>query len=544
MASFLLSPGVKVIEIDRTGTIPSVAINPGVYAGNFQWGPLNEPKLVGSESDIVKFFGKPTDNTYTSFYSVNNFLAYSGSAFVVRVADADTALNATSDDVAGVLIDNEEDFENTVGLDASVYARCPGAAGNSLKVYIVNATTWDDLTTNEQAILGNVAPENNELHIAIVDVNGVFTQPNAVLERFLFVSTQATAKKADGSSNFYKTVVNNNSRYVFLSGDYTVDYDDGMAGYYTSVTLTNGADGDPVADNDIMTGYDLFQDVDRYDISVFIQGAHSSTVGLHFIQNICDVRKDCMGFISPPKEAVVNNVGSELSAVTTFADTLPSTSYGVVDSGWKRQYDKYNDVFRWMPLNPDTAGLIVQAGIISEPWNPGAGLNRGQVKNVVKLAWSPNQAERDVLYPARVNPIVTFLGQGTVLWGQKTLLSRPSAFDRINVRRLFIIIEKAIAKFAKYQLFELNDEFSRAQFRNLVNPYLRDVQGRRGIYDFLVICDESNNTPEVIDANEFRADILVKPARSAEFAKLTFTAVNTGVMFEEVVSLGQDSTTS
>lgn len=544
MSTFLLSPGVQVIEVDRTGTIPSVATSPGAYAGNFQWGPVMVPRLISTETDLVKNFGKPNDATFLSFFSVNNFLAYSGNAHVIRVVDSATALNATSDGLAGTLIDNQDDFENTVGLTASVYARCPGAAGNSLKVYIVGSDTWDDLSANEQSIFGNVAPDAGELHVMIVDVNGIFTQPNSVLERYLFLSTSTTAKKADGSSNYYKTVLNGRSQYIFISADYTVDFDDGMGANLPSVTLTNGADGSAPDDAAIIAGYHLLRDVDAFDISVFIQGGHSTAVGVDFIENICDVRKDCMGFISPPREAVVNNQGQELTSVMAFADALNSTSYGVADSGWKYQYDKFNDVYRWIPLNPDTAGLVVQAGLIAEPWFPGAGLNRGQVKNVVRLAWSPNQAERDVLYPGRVNPVVTFLGQGTVLWGQKTLLTRPSAFDRINVRRLFIIIEKSIAKFAKYQLFELNDEFTRAQFRNLVNPYLRDVQGRRGIYDFLVICDETNNTPDVVDANEFRADILVKPARSAEFAKLTFTAVNTGVLFDEVVSLGVDATTS
>jgi phage tail sheath protein FI len=228
-------------------------------------------------------------------------------------------------------------------------------------------------------------------------------------------------------------------------------------------------------------------------------------------------------------------VGSETTNVTGFRDTLTSSSYAVMDSGWKYQYDKYNDVYRWVPLNGDIAGLCVRTDVQRDPWFSPAGLNRGIIKNVVKLSWNPTKAERDSLYKKGVNPVVTFPGEGTILYGDKTLLSRPSAFDRINVRRLFIVLEKAIAKAARSSLFEFNDEFTRAAFVNLVEPYLRDVQGRRGIFDFRVVCDNTNNTAEVIDRNEFVGDIYIKPARSINFIQLNFVAVRTGVSFDEVV---------
>jgi phage tail sheath protein FI len=241
-------------------------------------------------------------------------------------------------------------------------------------------------------------------------------------------------------------------------------------------------------------------------------------------------------FISPDRDDIVNNPGKdEAQDVVTFRNSLRSTSYAVLDSGYKYMYDKYNDVYRYVPVNGDTAGLCVRTDSVRDPWFSPAGFNRGQIKNIVKLAWNPDKAERDVLYKSGINPVVTFPGQGTVLFGDKTLLSKPSAFDRINVRRLFIVLEKAIATASQFTLFEFNDAFTRAQFKNLVEPFLRDVQGRRGIFDFKVVCDDTNNTGEVIDRNEFIGDIYIKPARSINFIQLNFVAVRTGVEFSEVV---------
>ena len=221
--------------------------------------------------------------------------------------------------------------------------------------------------------------------------------------------------------------------------------------------------------------------------------------------------------------------------MVSFRNNLRSTSYAVMDSGYKYMYDRYNDLYRWIPLNGDVAGLCVRTDNTNDPWWSPAGLNRGQIKNLVKLAYNPRKADRDTLYKAGINPVVTFPGQGTILFGDKTLLNKPSAFDRINVRRLFIVLEKAIATASKFTLFEFNDAFTRAQFKSLVVPYLREVQGRRGITDFLVVCDDTNNTPDIIDRNEFVGDIYIKPARSINFIQLNFVAVRTGVAFSEVV---------
>jgi len=314
-----------------------------------------------------------------------------------------------------------------------------------------------------------------------------------------------------------------------------IDDSGAITGGVLTYSLTGGVDDNEHVDTqETIIGYDEFRSGEEVDVSLIMGCDANATIALHLI-SIAEYRKDCVVFLSPPRAAVVNNAGNETDAIVAFREILPSTSYAFMDSGWKYGYDKYNDVYRWMPLNGDIAGLAARTDEQRDPWWSFAGLNRGQIKSSVRLAWNPRKAYRDILYKNGVNPVVSFIGEGTVLYGDKTLLAKPSAFDRINVRRLFIVIEKAIASAAKYTLFEFNDKFTRAQFVNLVEPYLRDVQGRRGIYDFRVVCDETNNTPERIDRNEFWGDIYVKPARSINFIQLNFIAVRTGVSFDEIV---------
>jgi len=270
---------------------------------------------------------------------------------------------------------------------------------------------------------------------------------------------------------------------------------------------------------------------------LILGGAANQTIATHLINNIAEVRKDCLVCLSPEYADVVNNssyIGKEIDDVIAFRNLLTSTSYATFDSGWKYQYDKYNDVYRYVPLNGDIAGLMVRTDTTRDPWWSPAGHQRGSVKNAIKLAYNPNKAQRDLLYKAGVNPVVTFPGQGTLLYGDKTMLAQPSAFDRINIRRLFIVLEKAIATASKFQLFEFNDDFTRAQFRNLVEPFLRDVQGRRGIIAFEVICDETNNTDEVVQRKEFVGTIKVKPNHAINFITLNFVAVRNDVSFEEI----------
>jgi phage tail sheath protein FI len=310
-------------------------------------------------------------------------------------------------------------------------------------------------------------------------------------------------------------------------------------------SFVSGADGtteSTVVLGDMIRAYDQFKNAEDVDVSLILTGKSSSTHGVrgmglakYIIENIAEFRKDCVVFTSPQNSDVVNNPFQEMEDSILTRDEIGSSSYGVFDSGYKWQYDKYLDTYHWIPLNGDIAGLAARTDDLRDPWYSPAGFNRGNIKNVTKLAYNPDKADRDLLYKSNVNPVVNFPGLGTVLYGDKTLLTKPSAFDRINVRRLFIVLEKAISTAAKFSLFEFNDEFTRAQFRNLVEPYLRDVQGRRGIYDFTVVCDETNNTGEVIDRNEFVGDIYIKPARSINYIQLNFIAVRTGVEFSEVV---------
>ena len=301
-------------------------------------------------------------------------------------------------------------------------------------------------------------------------------------------------------------------------------------------SLINGANGSAVTTAEKKTAYEKYNDADSVDANLIIAGSGDAT-HIDNLITIAENRKDAIVFASPERSDVVNvtNATTQTSNVKSFFDGIRSSSYVVFDSGYKYTYDKYNDVFRYVPLNGDIAGLAARTDLVADTWFSPAGFNRGVLRGVIKLAYSPNKGQRDELYRARVNPVVTMPGQGTVLFGDKTGLSTPSAFDRINVRRLFITLEKAISTASKFQLFEFNDEFTRAQFRNIVEPFLRDVQGRRGITDFLVTCDSSNNTADVIDRNEFRADIFVKPNRSINFIQLQFVATRSGVAFEEVV---------
>jgi phage tail sheath protein FI len=386
----------------------------------------------------------------------------------------------------------------------------------------------------------------DEAHITVQDAGGLFSgTPGTVLERFPFVSKASDAKDSNGEVNYYASVVNTRSQYVWwleAPGTNTSNWANVASGLTfggdvlpSTVTLSGGqAASSLLTDAEQETAYDLYKNTDQIDISLVISGPASAALGSYIIQNICESRMDCVAFVSPTQAAVVNNVGQEVADITVFRNSLPSSSYGFLDSGWKYTFDKYNAKSRWVPLNGDMAGLAARSDSTADPWFSPAGVNRGNVKNVQKLAWNPKQLDRDDLYKIGVNSVVAFPGQGTILYGDKTLLSRPSAFDRINVRRLFIILEKTISRLAKSSLFEFNDDFTRSQFRNAVEPYLRDVKARRGVVDYRVICDTTNNTNAVVEQNRFVGDIYVKPSRSINFIQLNFVAVPSGVSFQEV----------
>ena len=397
---------------------------------------------------------------------------------------------------------------------------------------------------------------NDEMHIVVLDEDGGITgTAGEILETFPGVSQAGDAKDASGNSNFYPDVIYRESNLVYVMDHETTlanagtvkkgltfDNTQGDAFVVKTYSLASGTDDYAATNAEVATAYEKFNDVENVDISLLLCGPSQTTADATgdtkatAVMDIATARKDCVAFISPARADVVGvtNAITQTQNVVSFADGLPSTSYAVIDSGYKYMYDRYNDVFRFVPLNGDIAGLCARTDNIADPFFSPAGFNRGQIRGAVKLAFNPNQTQRDELYKARINPVVAFPGQGTVLFGDKTAQAKPSAFDRINVRRLFITLEKAISTASKFQLFEFNDEFTRAQFRNLVEPFLRDVQGRRGITDFSVVCDDSNNTGDVIDRNEFRADIFVKPARSINFIQLNFIATRTGVAFSEV----------
>ena len=385
----------------------------------------------------------------------------------------------------------------------------------------------------------------DEIHVVVIDEDGQITGTKGdVLETFAAVSKASDAKTPQGSVNYYPDVIYNQSNYI-----YWMDHNAGGSNWGTAasgitftdvttvseVSLTSGSDGTVATTAQKLTAYTKFADAETVEVSLIMAGNGDAT-HIDNLITIAENRKDAVVFASPERSDVVNvaDNNTQKSNVVSFFNGIRSTSYAVFDSGYKYAYDRYNDVFRYVPLNGDIAGLTARTDLIADSWFSPAGLNRGIVRGAVKLAFNPTKAQRDELYRARVNPVATFPGQGTVLFGDKTGLSAPSAFDRINVRRLFITLEKAIATASKFQLFEFNDEFTRANFRNIVEPFLREVQGRRGITDFLVVCDETNNTGEVVDRNEFVAEIFIKPARSINFITLQFIATRTGVSFDEV----------
>ena len=493
----------------------SICPSANAFSGN-----LTSLASITSNASIV---GNTTINLSSSGATLianNDFISVDGGTTYIRVAQVSTTIVTLA-----------------TALTANV------SAGTSVLRKWQYADNFDG-APGTSTFVADKGGSNDEMHIIVIDEDGQLTgSANTVLEKYAYLSKASDAKSDSGSSSYYPRVLFNRSKYVYW-GDHTsggTNWGSAALGItYTNIntpvssSLAGGLYETPGTD-DLIRGYDFFKDPEIVDISLVLAGATSQTVATHLIGNIAEARKDCLVFLSPRRDDVVDQAGSERANITTFRNLLTSSSYAVIDSSWKYQYDKYNDVYRYIPMNGDTAGLCVRTDTERDPWFSPAGFNRGQIKNVIRLSFNPTKAERDELYKIGVNPVVTFPGEGTILFGDKTLLAKPSAFDRINVRRLFIVLEKAIAKAAKFSLFEFNDEFTRAQFVALVEPFLRDVQGRRGIYDFRVVCDETNNTGEVIDRNEFIGDIYIKPARSINFIQLNFVAVRTGVAFDEVV---------
>ena len=557
--AFQVSPGVAVKEIDLTNVIPAVSTSIGGIAGAFNWGPVEQITTVSSEKELASIFGTPDNNTFSYFLTAASFLKYAGALKVVRVATGHT--NATSGGT-GVLIKNNDNYDEVTKTGLGEWAsKYPGILGNGLEIQVCSAssTAWDAFdhaalfdsapgTSEYASELGSV---NDEMHIVVIDRGGVWTgTPGTVLEKFSAVSQASDARKADGTTNYYVDVINGSSAYIWflnhnaILSDSGTDASDGIT--FTTVgtilgkgvNLTGGTDDNAPTIGEIYTGFELFADAETVDVNLLISGpvpagADGVTLSNNLIA-IAEARKDVVVFLSPPVSTTVGTL-TPVADVMEHTNQLTSTSYAVMDSTALKVYDKYKDVFRWIPACGHTAGLCAKTDQTNDAWWSPAGYTRGQLLGVTKVALNPKKADRDTLYKGRVNPIVSFPGEGTILFGDKTLLAKPSAFDRINVRRLFIVLEKAVATAAKYQLFEFNDEFTRAMFKNMVEPFMRDVKGRRGVTDFLVVCDSTNNTGEVVDRNEFVADIYIKPARSINFISLNFIATRTGVDFAEIV---------
>ncbi len=763
-----------------TTTIPAIAETPAAFSGIFRWGPVMTRILLGSENDLVKRFGKPTNLNGETWFSVSSFLAYGGFLYVVRTGDTAgqtqltygncangnnvvlcnttglgtgmkmffsnnaavfdvsqaapiliTSVNSTSVHLSDSpnstsanveIVFRTNIFYNAVALeipnvditdewaDSNIYspqdylikdgsfdpeilyiAKWPGAVGNSLRVAvcdnpiqfnsnvdlspqsmvisnvvtntsgyfdntqcfvtanvqsnvlsvvvaplttsnaamvvaanIVAGAAWASLTLGDLILTGNssigfqtmkvtgydqqITKTNNvfsfsidtqdnfrlhancqtetlnrywefynyagdapgqsdyvftfgntdaqdELHVVVVDDGGAFTgDPGTILEIYKHVSRATDAKNLNNTGNYYKTVINQGSQYIWWASDRSTAMSQ-TAEFVTSstatdplnVTLTFGEDGLDEATIDLgalINGYSQFISAEDVDISLIITGKGrgipiNSNTGLAtwLIENIAQTRKDCIVLCSPDINLVVNNVGFEADDIATARDAMPSTSYGVMDSGYKYMYDRYNDLYRWIPLNGDIAGLCAQTDMTNAPWWSPAGFNRGNIKNVVVLAWNPKETDRDTLYSNDVNPVVHFRDMGVVLYGDKTLFHKPSAFNRINVRRLFIVLEKAIATASKFYLFEFNDEFTRSQFKSMVNPFLKQIQSQRGITGFFVRCDATNNTPWIIQNNEFVADIFIRPNYSINWILLNFINVPPTLSFAEAETL-------
>jgi len=564
-ASFLqYSNSLRVVRATNTGLLNATANGSGLlvknttdYQNNYSDGSgsvgLWAARSGGAWGNNLKISVCPSSTVYEETAKTTT-------------QDTDSAVGDTSivvQSTTGFNVGDIINFAETGGYEYRItnivgqtitFVRHPSGVGG-LHTAVANGSNvrrrWQyyDLVTaapGTSPYVSDKGGSGDELHVVVVDEDGGITgTAGTVLEVYDSVSKASDAKTPQGDTNYYPDVIYNKSEYIYWMDHNTSGTNWGNAALnttYTSVTavsntsLSGGSDGSAATTAELKTAYEKFEDAETVDVNLIIAGKGDST-HIDNLITIAENRKDAVVFASPERSDVVNVTSSETQTnnVKSFFDGVRSSSYVVFDSGYKYTYDKYNDVFRYVPLNGDIAGLAARTDLVADSWFSPAGYNRGVLRGVVKLAYNPTKTQRDTLYRARINPVCTFAGQGTVLFGDKTGLSAPSAFDRINVRRLFITLEKAISTASKFQLFEFNDEFTRAQFRSIIEPFLRDVQGRRGITDFLVVCDDSNNTADVIDRNEFRADIFVKPARSINFITLQFVATRTGVAFEEVV---------
>ena len=570
------SPNILVKEYDLSGVVPGVTTSTGAFLGDFNWGPIDQPVLISNEAELVNTFGSPSlanDSSVIDYISANSFLKYSANMYVTRAADED-ASNARIDSASSILIKNDEDWlskkSGAVSEGNTFIAKHAGVAGSGITVSIcgrldADFSTWQysgafdgipQTSSYVSALSVDGASAFDEVHVAVIDAAGNFTGvPGTILETYPYVSLATNAKGPEGSTNYVVDVINNRSEFVRCAQMPPSDFIPATAAEFTaainstlnlgvpvSVTLGNGSNSATLTPGAYINASSVYQDPDTIQLDFLIapslSGAEDQASVVNTLVGIAALRKDCVVVTSPNRDSVINNAPSSIVTDTVaFGNALNASSYLIVDNNFLKVYDKYNDQYVYIPAAPSTAGVMALTDDVSAPWFSPAGSRRGQYYGVASLAYSPTKAQRDTLYKASINPIVNLPGQGILLYGDKTKLGRPSAFDRINVRRLFLGIERSIKTAAQNVMFEFNDEFTRAEFVNIVEPFLREIKGRRGITDFRVVCDETNNTSAVIDSNQFIASIFIKPARSINYVSLNFVAVRTGVDFDEVVGL-------
>lgn len=618
--SFSLSPAVTIREIDASAVVGSEVSSFAGFAGKFNWGPVNTPRLVTNESSLVSMFGFPDNTNAIDFFTIASFLTYSSGAWVTRIGNSEMTNAAYPDTTVSIANADELESKATDLATTSILAKYPGQVGNSLGISIcssaaqyeftfigdeadehdlvfefeadgkavrskqINYTSVSDANVSDFVEVGDVltidntryvvtetsdtyvtldkiytgpaspttftrlwkyfdivsgAPAEGEFHLAIFDSNGYFRQKGSTLEVFESLSTKPDAVDDRNITTYWKTSLNRVSEYVY-AGNAEPIVTDAKKAVIANLTGGNNSN-DTVGLDEYIKGYDLLKNSEIYDIPLIIAGAITSlsvegaTLQNHIIDSIAEDRKDTLAFVSPPLDAVLNNKGKEAQDIVVSRKFLGSTSYATMDGNWKYMYDKYNDTFRWVPCCGDHAGLYAQTDKDFDPWVSAAGTSKGKLKGVTKFAFNPDKPARDIMYQNDVNPMFVMAIAGPVLFGDKTLLGKNTALSRNNVRRLLIVIEKAIAKSAIDMLFEFNDDFTRRRFVAMVDPFLKDAKGRRGLIDYKVIADETVNTAQVISNNSFVGSIYIKPNYTIGTIQLNFTVVNAAASFEEII---------
>lgn len=522
------SPSVIIKESDLATFVSPSSVTTGATVGNFQWGPCDTPTICTNEDDLLKMFGAPTDQNYKDWFTARNFLSYSNDLRLVRVI-SDNSKNASDVEDEAIAIKSMYDFTTKLPSlseelkTAKIFARYPGTYGNSLRVVISDKTALEE----EENVL---APYVNQILTEDTVAIGVFKDDNLV--EFGTYSFNKDAKDFNGESNYIISAVNDRSNYIYLIEKKIIIYTgQKRASVDIDAKLTGGVLGSPTPENYI-AGWNLFRDGDLYDVSLLMQAGANGTVGKHILENVAAVRKDAIACVSPQEDEVVNVPDNgTVKSICSASDALGYSSYRFMDGNYKYQYDAYNNTYRWIPLNGDMAGIFAEVDAESAPWfSPG----NHTVKDCVKLAFNPSKAARDELFKYRVNPVTSFTNTGFVLYGDWTGAEPTTSFNFVNVRRMFLYIEKSITQYARQVMWKQNDSITQTTFYQAVDPFLRNIQGGRGIQDYKVMCDESVNTPDIVNAGKFIAKIFVKPVYSIRWVELTFVSTRSDVSFEEI----------